>query len=331
MGDLDNHMKNKENYKLSFVIPCYRSENTIGIVIDEIESTVAKRPEYDYEIILINDCSPDNVWKVISELSNKNDHIIGINLSKNFGQHAALLAGYNHCSGDIVVSLDDDGQTPACDVFKLIDKLDEGYDMVNASYPQQKQKLYRRLGSDLARKMSNYMFDIKDDSKDNGSSFFVAKRFIIDEIIRYKNPYPYMGGLLLRTTRNIGHVLVEHRSRIEGKSGYSFKSLVSLWMNGFTAFSVKPLQLGTYVGFFASLCGILFAIITVVRKLWINPNLEAGWSSTISVILFVGGIIMMMLGLIGEYVGRIYICINNSPQYVIKEMTGYKKVEDKDE
>ena len=108
------------NRKLSFVIPCYRSENTVMIVVDEIENTVSQRPEYDYEIILVNDCSPDNVWNVISERAKTDDKVIGINLSKNFGQHSALMAGYNNVSGDIVVSLDDDGQTPACDVFKLI-------------------------------------------------------------------------------------------------------------------------------------------------------------------------------------------------------------------
>lgn len=310
-----------EKKKLSFVIPCYRSENTITKVVDEIKATVVTREGFDYEIILVNDCSPDGVWNVISKLAEDNDNIIGINFAKNFGQHSALLAGYKFCTGDYVVSLDDDGQTPADEVYKLVDKLEEGYDLVYASYGEVHQNIIRRLGSKFAKAMSDYMFDIKGD-KNQGSSYYIARKFVIDEMINYKNPYPYMGGLHLRVTRNMGFVFVQHRDRMEGSSGYSFKGLINLWLNGFTAFSVKPLRLGSYVGFFFAVVGFIYAIITIIRKLFITPNMEAGWSSTISILLIVSGIIMIMLGLIGEYVGRIYICINNSPQYVIKEIKG---------
>lgn len=310
-----------EKKKLSFVIPCYRSENTITQVVEEIKKTVVTRKGFDYEIILVNDCSPDGVWSVISCLADNNSNIIGINLAKNFGQHSALLAGYHYCTGDYVVSLDDDGQTPADEVYKLVDKLEEGYDLVYASYGEVHQNPIRRIGSKFAKAMSDYMFDIKGD-KNQGSSYYIARKFIIDELIKYENPYPYMGGLHLRVTRNMGFVFVNHRDRMEGQSGYSFKGLINLWLNGFTAFSVKPLRIGSYVGFFFAFLGFVYAIITVIRKLFISPSMEAGWSSTISVLLIIGGIIMVMLGLIGEYVGRIYICINNSPQYVIKEIKG---------
>ena len=306
------------NRKLSFVIPCYRSENTVTTVVDEIENTVSQRPEYDYEIILVNDGSPDNVWNIISERTKTDGNVIGINLSKNFGQHSALMAGYNNASGDIVVSLDDDGQTPACDVFKLIDELDKGFDIVYAQYPEVRQSWFRRLGSNFTKKITDYLFDIKDDNR-KGSSYFVAKRFLIDEMVKYKNAYPYLAGLVLRSTRNISVVNVEHRSRIEGQSGYSITKLLALWLNGFTAFSIKPLKLGTYCGFFLASLGFIFALITIIRKLFITPMMEAGWSSIISIMLVIGGMVLIMLGLMGEYIGRIYICINNSPQYVVKE------------
>ena len=318
-----------EKKKISFVIPCYRSENTIEVVVNEIKETIVSREGFDYEIVLVNDCSPDGVWNVIEKLANENQNIIGINFAKNFGQHSALLAGYHYVSGDYVVSLDDDGQTPANEVFKLVDKLEEGFDLVYASYGEVHQNLIRRAGSKFAKMMSDYMFDIKGD-KNQGSSYYIARRFVIDEMIKYENPYPYMGGLILRVTRNIGFVFVTHRDRMEGQSGYSFKGLVNLWLNGFTAFSVKPLRLGSYVGFFFAVLGFLYAIITVIRKLFINPNLSAGWSSTISILLIVGGIIMIMLGLIGEYVARIYICINNSPQYVIKDIAGLNREDKRD-
>ena len=171
--------------------------------------------------------------------------------------------------------------------------------------------------------MSDYMFDIKGD-KNQGSSYYIARKFVIDELIKYENPYPYMGGLHLRVTRNMGFVFVQHRDRMEGTSGYSFKGLVNLWLNGFTAFSVKPLRLGSYAGFFFAFLGFVYAIITIIRKVFVTPNMEAGWSSIISIVLIIGGVIMVMLGLIGEYVGRIYICINNSPQYVIKEIKSHE-------
>ena len=311
--------------KISFVIPCYRSENTIEIVVKEIKETVYERTGYDYEIILVNDSSPDNVWNVIERLSENNENVIGVNLAKNFGQHSALLAGYHYCSGEYVISLDDDGQTPACELYKLIDKIDEGFDLVYASYGQIHQNLFRRMGHKFTKLVFDYMFDIKEHSDNDGSSYFIAKKFIIDEIIKYNNPYPYMGGLILRVTRNIGFVNVTHRDRLEGTSGYSIRGLIGLWLNGFTAFSVKPLRLGSYLGFIFAFVGFIYAFITIIRKLFITPQMEAGWSSTISIILIVGGVILVMLGLIGEYVGRIYICINNSPQYVIKDIVGINK------
>ena len=307
-----------EDIKISFVIPCYRSEKTVEKVVDEIEETVPKRPGYDYEIILVNDGSPDNVWDVIKARSEKDPKVTGINLAKNFGQHSALLAGYNHSSGDYVISLDDDGQTPADELYSLVDELEKGFDIVYASYGEVHQNLFRRLGSKCAKMMSDYMFDIHGDDR-QGSSYYIARKFVIDEMIKYKNPYPYMAGLILRTTRNMSYVHVTHRDRMEGRSGYSLKGLFSLWMNGFTAFSIKPLQAGTYLGFFFAMVGFIFAIVTVVRKIFFVPDMEAGWSSMISVMLVMGGMIMIMLGLIGEYLGRIYICMNASPQYVIRE------------
>lgn len=307
-----------ENKKLSFVIPCYRSEKTVMTVVDEIEETVVKRPEFDYEIILVNDGSPDNVWSVIEKRAKEDEHVIGINLAKNFGQHCALMAGYNQTIGDYVLSLDDDGQTPANAMFDLIDKLEEGFDIVFASYPETHQNVFRRWGSNFAKTMTDFMFDVKGDDR-KGSSYFVMRRFIVDEIVRYKHPYPYIAGLILRTTRNIETVPIEHRDRIQGKSGYNLRSLISLWLNGFTAFSVKPLELGAYIGFFTAVVGFIFVVYTIVRKL-INPDIMMGWSSLMAVLLIISGVIMIMLGMIGEYIGRIYICINNSPQYVVKEV-----------
>ena len=305
--------------KLSFVIPCYRSENTIETVVQEIRKTVATRPGTDYEIVLVNDCSPDGVWQVIKKLAAADNHIKGICLAKNFGQHSALMAGYGKCSGEYVVSLDDDGQAPLDSLNDLITKLEEGYDVVYAYYREVKQNLFRRFGSWMAGKMGEMMLEPPKDFK--GSSFYVARGFVIREMCKYNNPYPYLVGLVLRVTRKIAWVETNHRSRLEGTSGYSFARLLGLWLNGFTAFSVKPLRASTLLGFFFAFLGFAFSIFVIVRRL-LGITTVDGWSTIIALILIIGGCILMMLGLIGEYIGRIYICINDSPQYVIKQVTG---------
>ena len=306
--------------KFSFVIPCYRSENTITAVVDEIKSEMAaKRPGDDYEIVLVNDCSPDGVWNVIEKLAETENNIIGINLAKNFGQHSALMAGYGKCSGEYVVSLDDDGQAPLDSLNDLISKIEEGYDVVYAYYHEVKQNLFRRFGSWMAVLMGEIMLNPPKDLK--GSSFYVARKFVIDEMVRYKNAFPYLMGLVLRTTRKIACVETKHRSRLEGTSGYSFWRLLSLWLNGFTAFSVKPLEFSTILGVLFAIAGFVYAAVIIVQRFMGNITV-AGWSSIIALMLIIGGCILMMLGLIGEYIGRIYICINDSPQYVIKEIKG---------
>lgn len=306
-----------EKEKISFVIPCYRSEKTIKSVIDEIDLIMKENvSRYDYEIVLINDCSPDNVWSIIISIVEDRNDVKAISFAKNFGQHSALMAGYRVANGDIIITLDDDGQSPIDQTFLLIEKIHEGFDVVYAKYREVKQSLWRRIGSKINNKMSEVL--IGKPKGIVGNSFYAMKNFIAKEMVRYKNSYPYIGGLVFRSTKLIANVEVEHRERLEGESGYTFVKLIKLWMNGFTAFSVAPLRFSSLVGVICAICGFIFGIVTIIRKLCM-PNISAGWSSTVSILLFIGGLIMLMLGMIGEYIGRIYISINNSPQYVIKE------------
>ena len=305
--------------KISFVIPCYRSENTIRTVVDEIRATIASRPvPDDYEIVLVNDCSPDGVWNVIKTLAAEDSRIKGICLAKNFGQHSALMAGYANATGDYIVSLDDDGQTPASETYKLVEKLEEGFDVVYGYYQHKAQHLFRRFGSWTNKKMAEAI--IGQPKTLNTTSFFIMRKFIAEEIVRYPNPFPYISGLVFRATKNLGNVEVQHRNRLEGRSGYTISGLISLWVNGFTAFSVKPLRAATIIGVLCALVGFIAGVYVVVRK-FMQPDLLIGYTSTMAALLFIGGMIMLLLGLIGEYVGRIYISINQSPQYVIRERT----------
>lgn len=305
--------------KISFVIPCYRSERTIETVVAEIRDTVSARAQdFDYEVVLVNDCSPDNVWQVIQKMAAADPKVKGICLAKNFGQHSALMAGYSQATGDYIVSLDDDGQTPASETFKLVDKLEEGYDVVYGYYQHAAQHLFRRLGSWVNKKMAENIIGQPRSLKT--TSFFIMRDFIAKEIVNYKHPFAYISGLVFRATKNLGNVQVNHRRRLEGRSGYTLAGLIGLWINGFTAFSVKPLRAATYIGLFCAIAGFAAGIFVVYQKLT-HPEVPVGYSSILASLMFIGGMIMLLLGLIGEYVGRIYICMNQSPQYVIREIT----------
>lgn len=314
------HMK-----KISFVIPCYCSEHTIEHVVAEINHTMMTLSDYVYEIILVNDASPDQTFFVIKKICEEHTNIKGINLAKNFGQHAALLAGFHYVTGDIVVCLDDDGQTPAEEVGKLLVKLDEGYDVVYAKYGHKKHSLFRNAGSKLNELMTRVM--LKKPKELYVSSYFAAKRFVIEEIIRYDSSFPYVIGLILRATKHIANVDVSHRERESGTSGYTVRKLFALWFNGFISFSIIPLRIATVCGSVSACVGFLYALYTIIKKFF-NPAVPIGFSSLMAAVMVIGGMLMLMLGIIGEYIGRIYITLNHSPQYVVREAVGLHEKND---
>jgi len=303
--------------KISFVIPCYGSEDTVVRVLDEIRATLSERPEYSYEIICINDCSPDNVLEKLKAEVESHDDLTVVDLAKNMGKHSAIMAGYARVAGDLIVTMDDDGQCPVDRLWLMVDEMDKGFDMVMAKYPALKQSAFKRLGSAANDFMSRTLL-----GKPKGlhfSNFSIIRRFVIDEILQYRNPYPYLEGLTLRVTHRIGMVEMEERERFAGQGAFTFTKSLSLLLNGFTAFSVKPLRIASVMGTIIALGGFIFGIVLIVRRLTGVTEL-LGWSSTMAVLLFIGGVLMMMIGLIGEYIGRIYISLNNSPQYVIRDV-----------
>ncbi|MEG0740835.1 MAG: glycosyltransferase [Clostridia bacterium] len=304
---------------LSVVIPCYRSARTIGAVVKELVDTLDTRAdEYSREIILVNDGSPDDTAEVIGALCAEYPELVFVDLSRNFGQHSALMAGFHQVHGDIVLCLDDDGQTPANECFKLIDKVAQGYDIAFAEYPKRKQSAFRNLGSRFNAACNHFFFAQPTNLTPN--SYYACRRFVVDSALQYPNPFPYVTGLLFQSVSRYCNVPVNHRARMAGESGYSLKKLLALWANGVTAFSIKPLRLASYIGWITAVSGFLFALFTVVRKL-INPNMQAGWSSTVALLLFLGGVIIALIGIVGEYIGRIYLSINRYPQYVVRSVT----------
>ena len=310
---------------VSIVIPCYRSAEMIGGVVADINREMEKLQEkYRWEIILVNDCSPDNTFDVIRELCREYTNICGINLARNFGQHAALMAGFHQVKGDILVCMDDDGQTPAFAIKDLLQGLEEGSDVVYAKYEHKHHNAFRNFGSRVNDLMLKFMLGKPADLY--VSSFFAARRFIVDEMLRYQNAYPYVIGLVLRATRNIKNVTVEHQDRKAGESGYTLSKLLGLWFNGFTAFSEKPLRVATMIGTGCAFLGFLYGLYTIIKKL-VNPMVPIGFSSLMSALMFIGGMLMLMVGLVGEYIGRMYICMNTAPQYVVREIVGEEEGE----
>lgn len=308
---------NKET--ISFVIPCYNSTNTISAVVDEIkEMMVTSLGDYGYEIILVNDCSPDGTtFNKITEIAEKDKKIKGLNLARNFGQPSAVMAGLHYAKGNYIVCGDDDGQTPFNEFPKLFEKIREGYDIVEAKYAvREKRSLFRKLGTFANETMATSLI-----SKPKGlelTTFWCIRRFVADDMLKYENPYPYLGGLMLRVSRNACNVSVSHRQRLSGKSGYSLSKMINLWLNGFTNFSIKPLRFATISGAIIAFLGFCYGIWTIINKLT-HPKVPAGYASTLAIMVFLFGFSFLFLGLIGEYVGRIYISLNRQPQFIIKE------------
>lgn len=306
---------------LSFIIPCYRSEHTIEKVLEEIIQTVSQRPDYDYEIICVNDASPDNVLQVLKDAASKNYKIKIVDLAKNKGKHAAILAGHALASGELIVDLDDDCQSPVYELWRLIAPIEnDECDVVTANYYKKKESFIKRIGSKVNMLMTSIMLD-----KPRGmvlDNFSVMKRFVSDEMLKYKNPYPYFEGLVFAVTKRVNVIMMEQRERGDSQgTGYTLKKSISLWMNGLTAFSVKPLRLASVAGFCFALIGFCAIIYIILGRLVFHTIYVLGYASLMAIMLFSSGLMMLMLGMLGEYIGRIYISLNALPQYTIKATT----------
>ena len=301
--------------KVSVVIPCYYSEATIAkvvhLTIEELE-----KGGYEWEFILVNDGSKDGTFQQISSLCDESPAIVGIDCAKNLGQHAAIMAGLQYTSGDAVMLMDDDMQTHPSQCLKLLDALrdNERCDVVFAEWKTHREAAWRRLGSNFAtwsmRVMTNRPKEIY------SSNFFVMRKHVRDEVVRYTGPYPYVQGLLFRATDSFMNVEVEHFERETGQSGYTLKTLIKLWAS-VLGFSMLPLRAASIIGALMGVVGIIAAIAVVVAKIS-DPSMQAGWPSLMATMLICSGVILLFLGIIGEYIGRLFMSANSSPQYVVR-------------
>ena len=313
---------------LSILIPVYNSEKTIGCLVNEL--IVQLGPLFKLEIILVNDNSADRSEEVCIALFEKYKETVKFySLSKNVGEHNAVMAGLNRATGDYVVIMDDDFQNPISEVIKLVKAaLNNEYDVIYSYYDKKQHSSFRNWGSWFNNKVASLMLNKPENLY--LSSFKIINKYLASEIIKYKSPFPYIDGLILQITNNIGQERVEHVARDEGESGYTIKKLVSLWLNMFTNFSILPLRISIVLGLIFAFIGLILGVYTAIEK-FLDPDVPVGFASLFVSISIFGGIQLVMLGMVGEYIGRIFLSLNKKPQYTIRKAYEHndKKIHDR--
>ena len=301
---------------LSFVIPLYFSAETIQPLVKEIEALTI---EGGHELVLVNDGSRDATAGVCRELMrDARIPIIFVNHARNFGEHNAVLTGYRHAHGAYVVNLDDDGQNPPAEAVRLWQHAKrEGLDVVYGHYGKKEHAVWRNLGSWLTNRITDWVLD-----KPKGfylSSFRCVSAFTAREVAAHEGPYPYIDGLILQVTQNLGALEVHHAGRATGESGYTIRRLVRLWTSTFVNFSVMPLRLATLLGLIMAVVGLTGLAVVLYLRLT-NRGPDYGWGSLMGALLVFSGTQLVMLGLIGEYIGRMFLTVNRRPQSVVRSV-----------
>jgi undecaprenyl-phosphate 4-deoxy-4-formamido-L-arabinose transferase len=301
---------------LSFVIPLYHSAATIGPLVREIASLSV---EGGHEVVLVNDGSRDDTAKVCRELLGEvKVPLTYVEHARNYGEHNAVLTGYRHARGDYVVNLDDDGQNPPAEAVRLWQHAcAQGLDAVFGHYSEKEHSFFRNFGSWLTNRITDWVLD-----KPPGfylSSFRCVSALVAREVAAHEGPYPYVDGLILQVTQRIGAIEVRHAPRTAGQSGYTLRRLLRLWLSTFVNFSVMPLRLATLLGLVMAAAGLLG--VASVLYLWLtDQGPQLGWGSTMAALLVFSGTQLVMLGLIGEYLGRMFLTVNRRPQSVVRSV-----------
>jgi glycosyltransferase involved in cell wall biosynthesis len=300
---------------LSIVIPVYNGASSIAELVDALEKMSIKG---GHEIVLVNDASPDDSLAVCRGLLEKSRvPITLVNLARNYGEHNAVMTGLRHTSGAYVITMDDDLQNPPEEVERLLDFAQRsGKEVIYTYYDDKRHSLWRNLGSRFANRVADFVLD-----KPKGlylSSFRCMSAFVVREITRYQGPFPYIDGLILQVTHEIDRLQVRHLPRAVGRSNYTLRRLLRLWMSMFVNFSVMPLRLSTLTGFILSLLGAIGGAMAIAEALFSSP--PAGWASLFAAVLLLAGVQLMILGIVGEYLGRLYLTANGKPQAVVKEV-----------
>ena len=312
-------------HRVSVLIPVYNSEDSIGQLVDTVVSTLQPLVNL-WEIILVNDGSRDRSHEFILSAIERHPTLIKyVQLFRNFGEHNAVMCGLNHVTGDSVTIIDDDFQNPPTEIVRLVAKLQEGYDVVYSYYDAKRHSWFRNIGSAFNDRVATMLLSKPADLY--LSSFKTIDRALVKIIIQYKGPYPYIDGIILRSTQRIGTQLCQHVERTVGKSGYTLRKLIRLWLNMFTGFSILPLRVTSYLGILISFVALVLTLLFVLERifapvLWDESSVPIGWASTIVAVTFLAGLQLVMLGMIGEYLGRLFLTVNGTPQFLIRTTYG---------
>jgi glycosyltransferase involved in cell wall biosynthesis len=310
-------MLDRDRPELSVVIPVYRSADCLPELAERI-ARACQSMSKTYELILVDDASPDDTARVIEQLGAKDPAIVGLFLRKNFGQDNAIMAGLNTARGDAVVIMDDDLQHDPADMPALVAKLAEGHDVVYAKYAKTHQAYWKNVGSWFNGRVAEIVLDKPPDIY--LSPYKIITLDVATEIIRYRGPYPYVDGLLFRTTSRMAQINVQHHPRFKGKGSYTLWRSISVWLRLCTNFSVVPLRIATFTGCLSAGLGLALALAFLIYRLC-NPTVghaAEGWASIILSVLVLGGIQLLTIGMLGEYVGQMHLNINSRPQYVVR-------------
>lgn len=298
---------------LSVVIPVYNSERTLGALVERLQAFLTGRT---FEIVLVNDGSADGSERIGEQLAGQYTNVKFISLRRNFGEFNAVLCGLNHATGQYVVIIDDDFQNPPESILTLVNYAEmDHYEVVYSRYAQKQHHWFRNWGSWLVNTLTTHSIGKPRDLY--LSSFKLIRRDIVDEIIRYRGPYPYIDGLIFRVTRNVGSVEVPHQSRVEGRSNYTARKLIGLFLNVFIGYSLWPIRVFSVVGAFLLGIGLLTGLLLLVGWLshWFRPS---GWVLVGWAIGFALGVQMLFLGVLGEYLGKLFMAYSGLPPYVEK-------------
>lgn len=297
---------------LSVCIPVYNGADTIKPLVEEVGRTLSR---IDHEVVLVNDGSVDNSDVVCRTIMQNQSNVTYVCLRRNFGEHNAVLCALSFCKGDFAVIIDDDFQNPPGEILTLLNEAKKGYDVVYSKYHKKKHSPFRNLGSWFNDRVATAL--IRKPKNLYLSSFKVIARPLIEEITKYRGPFPYIDGLILRATSSVSSVYVEHHRRSVGRSNYNLRKLVSLWLNMFVNFSIRPLRMISLLGISAACISLVLAVMFLIEKLR-NPSTPAGWASIAILVLFLGGVQTLSLGIIGEYIGKNYLDRNGMPQWTVK-------------
>lgn len=302
-------------FALSIVIPVYRGARSIGTLVDALAQI---RIDGGHEVILVNDGSPDDSGAVCRALAARTDlPVTFVDLSRNFGEHNAVMAGLRHARGDFAITMDDDLQNPISEVVKLFEHARSGsWDVVYTYYETKQHAAWRNLGSRFANRVADWVLD-----KPRGlylSSFRCMSAFAVEQVIRYDGPFPYVDGLLMQATQRIDRIPVAHLPRAHGQSNYTMRRLIRLWLNLFVNFSAMPLRIATVTGMLFTVLGVLGAAAVIAEALL--HDTPPGWASLMAATLLLSGVQLVLLGILGEYLGRLFLTANRKPQAIVREV-----------